>query len=267
MAKRKATSSDFKRWLGWLALVIVFSIACAFLSQWQFGRRGEALTAMNQLNVNYDSPAVELQSIEKPWGFHTSNSWRQVTVTGHYLPANAMLVRNRPLDGNAGFLELVPFQLTDGTVVAIERGWVAADDNYAAPKTFALPSDQSQTVTAHLRAAEPAVSDSAPSGQLPSINIAQFAKATGIKDRFYAFSYLRMATESVPAVSSLKLLPRPTLDEGNHLSYALQWILFAVMAVTALFWAIRKERQALAGVVKIKRKDADSAFEDGALGG
>jgi hypothetical protein len=37
------------------------------------------------------------------------------------------------------------------------------------------------------------------------------------------------------------------------------------MAVVALFWAIRKERQARAGVVKTKPKDADSAFEDAQL--
>jgi hypothetical protein len=33
------------------------------------------------------------------------------------------------------------------------------------------------------------------------------------------------------------------LDEGNHLSYAVQWILFALMGFYALFWAIRQERE------------------------
>jgi len=33
------------------------------------------------------------------------------------------------------------------------------------------------------------------------------------------------------------------LDEGNHLSYAVQWIIFAVMGFFALFWAIRQEQE------------------------
>jgi cytochrome oxidase assembly protein ShyY1 len=263
-AKPVTTASDVRRWLGWLALVVAFSIACVFLSNWQFGRRQEAVGAMTRLDSNYNSAPVALESLEKPWGFRPANEWRQVTLTGHYLPLNALLVRNRPLNGASGFLEVVPFQLTDGLIVLVERGWISSDANYSAPKNFGVPSGETQTVVAHIREQEPAFGGTTPAGQVASINVAKVAEKAQIKDRMFQHLYVRMASESKPQ-GLLTPLSKPNLDEGNHLSYALQWILFALMAVVALFWAIRKERQARAGVVKTKRKDADSAFEDAQL--
>ena len=70
-----------------------------------------------------------------------------------------------------------------------------------------------------------------------------------------------MSTESVSGEAG-KALPKPQLDEGNHLSYALQWILFAIMAAAALVWAIRKELQARAGIVRVVKKDRDADYED-----
>jgi cytochrome oxidase assembly protein ShyY1 len=54
---------------------------------------------------------------------------------------------------------------------------------------------------------------------------------------------LRLISESPGEQGSPQPLRKPTLDEGNHLSYAVQWILFALMGFFALFWAIRQERE------------------------
>ncbi|MEN9713505.1 MAG: hypothetical protein RLZZ164_169 [Actinomycetota bacterium] len=258
-------SADIRRWLGWLVLVVVFAIACAFLSNWQFNRRQEALAAMHQVAQNYDAAQVALDALETPDSYHESNQWHPVSITGHYLAGNAVVVLNRPLNSVAGFLEVVPFQLTDGTIVAVERGWIAADDNFAPPKLLPLPSSDQQTVVARIRANEPAMTAARTTGHISSINVAELVADQGIKDRVYSKLYLRMASESVPADAG-KPLPKPQLDEGNHLSYALQWILFAIMAAVALVWAIRKELQARAGVVRVAKKDRDAAYEDELLG-
>jgi hypothetical protein len=65
-------------------------------------------------------------------------------------------------------------------------------------------------------------------------------------------------------------MPKPTLNEGNHLGYALQWILFGVMAFGALIWAYRNDRRVRLEsqgllVPKIRKKtlsDLDEEFED-----
>ena len=265
-----ASKRDLRRWAGWLSLVIVFSIACAFLSNWQFNRRQEALTAMNQLSQNYDSSPVALQTLESTENFNQAYEWRQVELVGHYLPLNSLLVRNRPLNGQPGFLQVVPFQLADSQVVLVERGWIAATSEYLAPKTYPLPSGENQVVIGHLRESEPSLGRTAPAGQLATINVEEFTKKANIKDRVFSKLYVRMASESVPVTNNPKQLAKPQLDEGNHLSYALQWILFALMSAVALVWGIKKEREAISGKQRVKkRKDigqSDAEIEDSLLG-
>ncbi|MEN9749337.1 MAG: hypothetical protein RL149_415 [Actinomycetota bacterium] len=261
-----------RRWFGWLALVVVFSIACGFLSNWQFNRRQEALSAMQLLDKNYSSEPVALTELASPDSYSQENDWRNVILEGHYLATNSLLVRNRPLDGQPGFLQVVPFQLNSGEIVAVERGWLSADESYNAPAQVPLPSEEPQIVFGHVRASEPTFGRSAPSGQLPTINIDLLAKAVGVKDRYFSKLYVRMSSESIAVSQSPKQLGKPQLDEGNHLSYALQWILFALMAAAALFWGIKKEREALGLAVPKKvrtRKttaQSDAEFEDRQLG-
>lgn len=259
------SAQNLRRWAGWLVLVILFSIACIALSNWQFNRRAEALAKIEQIAKNYDAPIVSIDQVASLNSFDVQNEWRQVRIEGHYLVNNAVLIRNRPLDGNPGFLQLVPFQLQDGRIVAIERGWLATDENYSPPKNIPLPNAASQIVLARIRPGEPTLDRSAPVGQLATINIKALISSQGIKDRVFSKIYLRMSSESSAAIENPKQLAKPQLDEGNHLSYALQWILFALMAVWALVWAIRKEREAQAGKARTSRQSlgkADSDYED-----
>jgi cytochrome oxidase assembly protein ShyY1 len=266
-----AAKSDIKRWLGWLALVVVFSVACVYLSNWQFNRREEALVAMQQLAQNYDSPAVPIQQLASLDTFEKANEWRKVELVGKYLIDKSVLVRNRPLNGQPGFLQVVPFELTDGTVIAVERGWVAAGDQYQVPERVPLPADATQTVIGRTRASEPTLNRTAPPGQLATINIEALVSSTKIEQKIYGKLYVRMASESLAAesmsgVDAPKKLDKPQLGEGNHLSYALQWILFALMSAAALFWGIKKEREAQSGKKRVsKRKligQVDAETED-----
>ncbi|MEY4492523.1 MAG: hypothetical protein RL085_934, partial [Actinomycetota bacterium] len=180
-----AAKSDIKRWLGWLALVVVFSIACVYLSNWQFSRREEALVAMQQLAENYDSPAVPIQQLATLETFAKANEWRKVELVGKYLVDKSVLVRNRPLNGQPGFLQVVPFELSDGTVIAVERGWVAAGDQYQPPMRVPLPADETQTVIGRTRASEPTLNRTAPPGQLATINIKALVSSTQIEQKTY----------------------------------------------------------------------------------
>ena len=262
----KVSKSDIKRWSGWLALVVVFSIACVYLSTWQFERRQEALDAMDQLAMNYDAEIVSLTAIAKTDSFDSKDEWRQVSLVGSYLVEDSVLVRNRPLNGQPGFLQLVPFQLDSGEIVAVERGWLAVKSDYEPPTNPPLPSNQMQEITGHVRASEPTLDRSAPGGQLATINIEALIAAEGLDENVFEKLYVRMSSESVAVAENPKRLSRPEIGEGNHLSYALQWILFALMAAAALVWGIKKEREALSNNVRESRRknfgQVDAETED-----
>jgi cytochrome oxidase assembly protein ShyY1 len=263
---------NWKRWLAWAALVLVFSVACSFLSNWQFNRRAEAVAKIQSVAANFDQPPVALDDVAGTGPFESSREWRPVTLSGKFLIDHAVLVRNRPYNGSPGFLQLIPFQLDSGKVVAVETGWLPTGDDNHAPKSIPLPSSSEQQIVGRVRPSEPTLNRDAPAKQVATINVQALIEKEGLTGPVYKNFYVRLAS---PYSSDQfpKVLPRPELDEGNHLSYALQWILFALMAVAALVWAIKQEAQARRMKLdpnfqpRVRRKvgDTDKAAEDAVL--
>lgn len=240
---------SWRRWLTWLLLAILFAVACGFLSNWQFNRRAEALADMSRLAKNYDATPIELTSHQ----FRVQDEWRPIKLTGKFLPEKALLVRNRPFNGDPGFLELIPFQRTDGLLVAIEAGWIPADNQLAAPKNFPLPTGELQTIWGRERPSEPTLNRDAPKGQIATINLPTLWQKTGLSAKSVDQFYLRLGETTFAKDGQPRALSRPQMDEGNHLSYALQWIVFALLAFSALTWAVRQE-------IRFKRMAADPNY-------
>jgi len=46
---------------------------------------------------------------------------------------------------------------------------------------------------------------------------------------------------SEPSTGDLVLVPLPEIDEGQNISYAVQWILFAMVAIVGWFIFLRRE--------------------------
>jgi len=273
-ASRSWFQESWKRWLGWLLLATIFAVSCFFLANWQFNRRNEAVAKIDLVTKNYNQPPTAFDELVGSDGFMPSEEWRPVALTGHFLPEDAVLVRNRPYNGSPGFLQVIPFELTSGRLVAIETGWLATDEKLDAPKVIPLPSSEETSIWGRLRPAEPLLGRSAPEGQIPTINIGALEDKTSVTGFMYEDFYVRLgqsySTGAVP-----KSLPMPELTEGNHLSYALQWILFALMSMLALVWGVRQEREFRkiatdpTYIPKKRRKqlgDEDKAVEDALLG-
>lgn len=263
------TLQSWKRWLVWLLLVAVFSIACFFLSQWQFSRRAEAVSKIASIEANYDQKPVPLEAVANLDSFDVKNEWRPVELTGHFISNKAVLVRNRPFNGAPGFLQVVPFELTGGEIVAVETGWLPTGRNNDAPDLIPVPSTKPVEIIARVRPSEPTMNRNAPDGQIATINIPTLIEKERLSGNVYSAVYARLA-DSYNNSGTPKVLPKPELNEGNHLSYALQWILFAVMAFGALWWAIKQEVEAKRKLLdplykpKARKKvgDADKAAED-----
>lgn len=244
--------------------MVLFSIATTLLSWWQFTRREERVAKIELVNQNYDRDPVPLEDLS--WDLvdgEPISEWRQALVTGQYLVDQAVVVRNRPLNGQAGFLQLVPFELTSGQILIVERGWLRAGDPVTTPESNPLPDSQVRQLTVRLRPTEPDLGRDAVQGQLASIHLASLQSALG--EGLIVDFYGRLVSES-PSVSENPLpMPKPSLNEGNHLSYALQWILFGLMAFAALIWAVNNERRLRleqAGVLAPKKRKVTQAQID-----
>lgn len=237
----KLLATSWLRWTTWFVVAMLFAAACVVLANWQLDRRDQAVSKIQRMVANYEKPLIPVTdlkgiSLEQVTPFE----WTPVELNGKYLTEDELLVRNRPIAGQPGFLQIIPFQVSTGEVVMIERGWIQADSNLA-PASVMTPSSEIKVVNARVRLGEPQPNRDSPAGFATSLHLESLAELfdSPIEQRFY----LRLISESPGEAISPQPLSQPVLDEGNHLSYAVQWILFALMGFYALFWAIRQERE------------------------
>lgn len=230
-----------RRWLGYLAFVVVFAIACVLLSQWQFARRTEAVEASQKIVVNYDSAPVPLNSaLPRLDSLAGAQEWKPVVLEGTYLVDEQLLVRTRAFQGNPGFEVLVPLELNNGQVFIVDRGWVPIGTEQDIPDSITAVPTGPVTVIARLKPGEQRVPGrSAPDGQIATIELNDIQKLLNLPT--YTGAYGLLASEDPSTAERPQALPKPAIDEGPHLSYAFQWIVFGLLAFVALAWAVRQE--------------------------
>jgi len=232
-----------KRWAGYLALTVVFAIACSGLGLWQFERRAEARAEVVRIESNYERPAAPVADVlDTPGSYEESQKWLPVLLEGTYLADEQLLVRNRPFAGRPGFEVLTPLLLADGTVFVVDRGWLPTGSEQDAPDDVPAAPTGPVSVTVRLKEGEPLLSSRstiAGSGQIPTIHLPQIAE---LLDRpAYTAAYGLVISETPEPETAPMPSVKPVLDEGPHLSYALQWFVFAILAFIGLGWGLRQE--------------------------
>jgi cytochrome oxidase assembly protein ShyY1 len=254
-----------RRWGGYVALTIVFAIVCGLLSWWQWSRRVDAVREIAKIEANYDAAPVALDELLPELdSADDAVEWRPVVVTGEYLVDEQLLVRNRPRNSLPGFEVLVPLRLSDGTVFVVDRGWVPGGSTPDAPEAVPPAPQGEVTVVVRLKPGEPEIPGrGAPEGQLATVRLPDVAAL--VDSPTYTGMYgLLVSEDPAPAESPLPAF-RPVEDEGPHLSYALQWIVFGLMAFVGLIWAVRRERKIAAGNLPAARREKDADVEDALL--
>ncbi|MBT1017836.1 SURF1 family protein [Canibacter sp. lx-72] len=258
-----------RRWLGYYAMLLVFALVCVALSNWQFARKAQAQAEIDRIVTNYDAPATPFQSlVTNLTEFHEdTQKWRPVTATGKYT-AEFVLVRNRPGLSGTGSHILQAFKTAEGITLFVDRGWsttVITDSATPDPNSLELATSQQEiTLTARLRQAEPVISGRTPTAHsIGSINPAEAASITNeASDSVYTAGYLALISET-PAQAHGILAPRPALDPGPHLSYALQWLVFIIIAGTGITLAAKKEFQNFnPNSQKVRRQQAKKALRE-----
>jgi cytochrome oxidase assembly protein ShyY1 len=232
-------------WLAFITLVVGFAVSCyALLAPWQFGREAQKEAqeqAIAAANAAAPVPLAEL--VPAGAGVTPDLEWRQVTVTGTYLPGSDGVVRLRILDGNPAVEVLTPMRLDDGRIVAVDRGYAAVAGGRAAA-TYPAPPTGSVTVTARLRV------DQADPSDRPVV------RGEGPPQLYAADSRVLGATSGLTLVPGVLQLPAgqpgvlvpvevgPTIANDapfTNFSYALQWLTFGLIALIALGYFIRLE--------------------------
>ncbi|HEY5229655.1 MAG TPA: SURF1 family protein [Galbitalea sp.] len=265
-----------RRWFTYLGMAIVFAIACVLLSQWQFGRNEQTVAANKLVTHNYNAvPVAPSVLLPSKSSYSAKQEWRTVALVGQYLPAKQLLVRDRVLGDNPGFEVLTPFRETDGSIFIVDRGWVSIGTKKTAPDFVPPAPTGTEHVVARLQQSETVLPGRvAPSGEISEINLPTIGRVTQLSD-LYTGAYGLLASESPKPSERPIAAAKPVLDPGPFLSYAFQWILFALMGFSGLAWALRqeyrirnaadpveRERAAERDIKARKRAPTDAQIED-----
>ncbi|MFN2494476.1 MAG: SURF1 family protein [Pseudonocardiaceae bacterium] len=230
---------------GWVALTVVvagFAVAAfTLLAPWQFDR-GEQRAARNaaiERSFTTTPPQPLREVLARGADPGGGAEWRQVQLTGRYLPDAEVVARLRTVQGEPAYEVLVPLRLTDGSTMLVDRGYVRPADGVRIPRYPAVPSGE-VSVTGRLRVDEPdprrgkvVVQDG--HRQVYAVNSHTVSASTGIG---LEPGYVELVAGS-PGV--LSPLPLPQLSSGPHFAYALQWLAFGVMAPLGLVYFAWRE--------------------------
>lgn len=227
------------KWIAFHLLVVVGIIAMINLGLWQLRRLDERQSFNATVTSRLVAEPAPIDTILSPDATIANPvdvdeiEWRSAIASGTYLPEFAVRVVNRSQNGRAGDNLVVPLDLGDGRTLLVNRGFVplGADDP-------ALPA-LTLTVTGVLHPSQERSGLGArdpETGTLSEVQRVDLPRLEAQMPGTLLPVYLDLSRSDPPEAGPLpEPVISPDLSEGNHLSYAIQWFIFAI-AVAAGWW-------------------------------
>ncbi len=244
-----------------LILVPLAALLCLRLSDWQFHRLDQRKAA-NSLQVHNESTKAEnVSTLLHPGQTDLAElQYRPVTATGTFDDSGERLVRRKILNTKTGYYVATPLKLSDGRWVMVNRGWIETPDNPRTNPVPPAPPSGTVTVTGRLQPSIPSDPDPAdmPAGQTQTLDVTKLGALVGAQSAMLPM-YIDLESSTPAQGAGLTPIPLPEIDEGPHLSYALQWIAFAIMFVIGLTILVRRELKDRRLDDELDRQEAEQA--------
>lgn len=221
----------------WVATLLALAAVVAFVSlgRWQWAR-GEARAAQWQEFEHGTGQPRELGSL----GLNEVERFQRVSVTGEFDGRHQFLLDNQVQEGRAGYEVLTPFQLADGRVALVDRGWLPSSGYRDQLPELSLKAGGVRRLVARV-------------DELPSAGLAQgraapsrdasWPKVTSFPESGELSAALGRKLESRillldprDAEGYLRKWQPPGLPPSRHFGYAIQWWAFALAAV--VLWIV-----------------------------
>lgn len=223
------------RWLvGWF-LVAIVGIGFVRLGVWQLDRLQWRRELNATIEQRRDQPSVELGSLVGQDA--DALEYRVARATGSYDTSREAILYGRARNGQAGNHLLTPLLTDDGSVLWVDRGWVPL--SMKEPGVLDAQTPDGAVVVEGVLLPPASADARPPSDTVKDVNLTQLA---GRVDGEAWPVYLLLREQDPPQGGPLpEPVPEPALSEGNHLSYAIQWFIFATIAVVG--WALLLRRE------------------------
>ena len=220
-----------RRWLLFLAVVLLLAYACLLLGRWQWHRLESKKTNNAIIRTNESAAPVPVEQVlREGQDPDSSQQYAVVSATGTYDVAKTIIIRYRTDDhGAAGVDVVVPLVTPSGTALLVDRGWVATSNQAITdPSQVPAPPSGTVTVTGSVRRDADGSSAQVVDGSARAVSSATIQPAIGIP--VYG-GFVDLKTETPAPTTPLEAADLPDLSNGPHFFYALQWWFFGLLAL------------------------------------
>ncbi len=227
------------RILVFLAVALVAAAGFVRLGFWQLSRLGERQEANRSLAGRLESPPASFAEIVADT---TGARYRRTSVRGTWDYGNQLVLTARSRQGSPGVHVLTPLRPADGgPAVLVNRGWIYAADGMTADLEVWAEGD-----TAHVTGFVDTFTHLPGPVSTPSVvRAVRRLTADSIAARFpYPIAPVIVVQQDTAAAEGRSHPVRvelPSLSEGSHRSYALQWFAFALITVIGTIAVLRRE--------------------------
>jgi cytochrome oxidase assembly protein ShyY1 len=235
-----------KRLAKLIAVALLVAVTCIALGIWQVARLHQKQQFNAAVRAGLAEPPAPVEAVLSDGVDPDTVRYRRVEATGTYDTDHGFVLYGRTQDSQAGNHLLTPLLLSDGRAILVDRGWVPLEvDEPGAPE--AAPPSGAVDVEGVLFSSEGDLPGVADAGGPAETTLSRLDLGTIQAQLPYPIepSYLLLQRQrptqpgELPAPS-----PLPELSEGPHLSYAIQWFTFAVIAVAGcVVLALRDGRE------------------------
>ena len=220
-----------RRLVLFLLLAVVLAAGCIRLGFWQLSRLAQRRARNSVVAARLSQPVVPLTSL----GADSTSSLRKAVVSGAPDFGHEILLAARTYQGSPGVYLLTPLHIAGAdTAVLVNRGWIYAPDGVTVDDS--KWREGTATYTGYVELLPRGVA-SKPDGVLRRaarvVRHLDLATVQSLLPYPVSALYLVATTPDTtrPEGQRVARLPPPTLDEGPHLSYAIQWFSFAAIAL------------------------------------
>lgn len=230
-----------RRWLLRLLAGIVLVVAFVRLGIWQLDRNEERAARNAVIETNSQRDPVPIGDVlQTAVPVAADEVWTRIRATGRYDVDHQLIIRLRPLDGQPGVHVLTPLVTEGGEALLVDRGFVPQAGSPTVPPDIPEPPAGEVEVIGRVRASE----EGRGTGGEPATGAIRYVDVDDIAatlDYPVFGAWVELIDEQPPPAVAPVRVPEPTLDAGPHLSYAVQWFLFACIGIAGFVILARAE--------------------------
>ncbi len=223
---------SFLKTLVALGLIVI----CVWAAQWQYHRGVDRHARNTIIEERIARDAIVLDQLDSELA---NNEWQSIVTTGSFDEKKQILLRNRYSEGKYGYEVLTLFTSTSGERFWVDRGWVQAGATATTPPEVTSVPVGEVTITGRFR-----LDSSLPRGSffaLPGSGedlVSELNAQSQLNTEKY---YLDLLSGSEPSLTPAVTAQLPSLSDGPHMAYALQWLFFGGLVIYGRF-LIRRTR-------------------------